>query len=191
LPEIASKHEPGPHSGGECYAYESSGALFAASDTSAARHWLRSKAGAASGNVRWVVPNEQAQIATDYGGVIRQSGIAYDQNGNAKGQMGGPRIRGRERIRAVQCSRSFLIGGASQLRVSGGPVRKPYWQWRGSTSSSICTELVREQLLSVCLHTTVRRRQRNGLKCRLLLSDGAARAPCNSHHRLEFGTPVT
>jgi len=42
----------------------------------------------ASGNVRWVVPNEQPAIATADGGVIGQSGITYDANGNATGQMG-------------------------------------------------------------------------------------------------------
>src|ERR1035441_9787106 len=44
----------------------------------------------ATGNVRWVVPNDQPQIATADGGVIGQSGITYDQNGNATGQMGNP-----------------------------------------------------------------------------------------------------
>jgi hypothetical protein len=43
---------------------------------------------AASGNVRWSVPNEQPQIATDDNGVIGQSGITYDANGNATGQIG-------------------------------------------------------------------------------------------------------
>jgi hypothetical protein len=43
----------------------------------------------ASGNVRWVVPNDQPQIATADGGVIGQSGITYDSNGNATGQPGG------------------------------------------------------------------------------------------------------
>ena len=42
----------------------------------------------ATGNVRWSVPGEQPQIATEDGGVIGQSGITYDQNGNATGQMG-------------------------------------------------------------------------------------------------------
>jgi hypothetical protein len=35
--------------------------------------------------IRWTVPNEQPQIATADGGVIGQSGTAYDQNGNATG----------------------------------------------------------------------------------------------------------
>jgi hypothetical protein len=42
----------------------------------------------AAGNVRWYVPNDQPQIATADGGVIGQSGITYDQNGNATGQVG-------------------------------------------------------------------------------------------------------
>jgi hypothetical protein len=41
----------------------------------------------ASGNVRWIVPNDRPQIATADGGVIGASGIAYDANGNATGQM--------------------------------------------------------------------------------------------------------
>jgi hypothetical protein len=41
-----------------------------------------------AGNVRWAVPNEQPQIATENGGVIGQSGIFYDQNGSALGQLG-------------------------------------------------------------------------------------------------------
>ena len=42
----------------------------------------------ASGTVRWIVPNETPQIATADGGVIGQSGITYDQNRNATGQVG-------------------------------------------------------------------------------------------------------
>jgi hypothetical protein len=41
----------------------------------------------ASGNVRWSVPNDQPQLATADGGVIGQSGITYDQNGNATGMI--------------------------------------------------------------------------------------------------------
>ncbi len=39
------------------------------------------------GGVRWMVPNETPQIATADGGVIGQSGVTYDQNGNATGQI--------------------------------------------------------------------------------------------------------
>ncbi len=41
----------------------------------------------ASGNVRWTVPNDYPLIATADGGVIGQSGIIYDQNGQATGQI--------------------------------------------------------------------------------------------------------
>ena len=41
----------------------------------------------AAGNVRWIVPNDCPQIATADGGVIGQSGITYDQNGNATGMI--------------------------------------------------------------------------------------------------------
>ena len=41
----------------------------------------------AGGNVRWIVPNETPQIATADGGVIGQSGITYDQSGNATGMI--------------------------------------------------------------------------------------------------------
>jgi len=37
--------------------------------------------------VRWTVPNEQPQIATADGGFIGQSGVTYDQNGSATGQV--------------------------------------------------------------------------------------------------------
>jgi hypothetical protein len=40
-----------------------------------------------SGNVRWIVPNDQPQIATADGGVTGQSGTTYDANGNATGQL--------------------------------------------------------------------------------------------------------
>jgi hypothetical protein len=42
----------------------------------------------ASGNVRWVVPNDEPQMATADGGAIGKSGITYDSNGNATGQFG-------------------------------------------------------------------------------------------------------
>ena len=41
----------------------------------------------ASGNTRWIVPGDTPQIATADGGVIGQSGITYDQAGNATGMI--------------------------------------------------------------------------------------------------------
>ncbi len=42
----------------------------------------------ASGNTLWSVPNESPAIATADGGVIGESGIVYDAQGNATGSMG-------------------------------------------------------------------------------------------------------
>jgi hypothetical protein len=42
----------------------------------------------ATGNVRWVVPNDTPAIATADGGVIGASGITYDAGGNATGSVG-------------------------------------------------------------------------------------------------------
>ena len=39
-----------------------------------------------AGSIRWIVPNEYPLMATPDGGVTGQSGITYDQNGNATGQ---------------------------------------------------------------------------------------------------------
>ena len=44
----------------------------------------------AGGDVRWIVPNDQPQIALAGGGVIGQSGIKYDGAGNATSQIGSP-----------------------------------------------------------------------------------------------------
>jgi hypothetical protein len=41
-----------------------------------------------SGNTKWSVPNDYPQIATADGGVIGYSGVTYDANGNATGQLG-------------------------------------------------------------------------------------------------------
>ena len=41
----------------------------------------------ASGNVRWTVPNDSPQMATADGGIIGSSGVTYDANGAATGQL--------------------------------------------------------------------------------------------------------
>jgi hypothetical protein len=43
-----------------------------------------------SGNVKWSVPNDYPYIATADGGVVGASGITYDNNGRATGQVGLP-----------------------------------------------------------------------------------------------------
>ncbi len=45
-----------------------------------------------TGNVRWIVPSDQPQIAIAGGGVRGLSGTIYDQNGSATGQISNPPI---------------------------------------------------------------------------------------------------
>jgi hypothetical protein len=40
-----------------------------------------------SGNIKWSVPNDSPQIATADGGVIGSSGVTYDSQGRATGQI--------------------------------------------------------------------------------------------------------
>ncbi len=82
----------------------------------------------ATGNVRWIVPNDQPQIATADGGVIGQSGIIYDKNGNATGQMalGGnvvPNWAGEiytAGASGVQLNYSWVSYGAGFTSAAGG-----------------------------------------------------------------------
>jgi hypothetical protein len=81
----------------------------------------------ATGNVRWMVPNEQPQIATADGGVIGQSGITYDQNGNATGQVrtGVPNWAGQiytvgTSTSGVELDSSWVNFGSGFASVPGG-----------------------------------------------------------------------
>jgi len=47
-----------------------------------------------SGNIQWSVPYDDPQIATADGGVMGSSGITYDSNGNATGQITNMPIKG-------------------------------------------------------------------------------------------------
>jgi hypothetical protein len=73
----------------------------------------------AAGNVRWIVPNDCPQIATADGGVIGQSGITYDQNGNATGQV----------VMAAQSwtMNEYLDGPVTQLALNPYLFALSYW----------------------------------------------------------------
>jgi hypothetical protein len=82
----------------------------------------------AAGNVRWIVPNETPQIATADGGVIGQSGITYDQNGNATGQISSPTeswtgnmYQGTGSLEALAVPSVFEAGGSFWPTVGGNP----------------------------------------------------------------------
>jgi hypothetical protein len=94
----------------------------------------------ASGNVRWTVPNDQPQIATADGGVIGQSGITYDSNGNATGTMSVPILS--------LTGTAYEPGQASQVWTTPIFVATGYWsfgqlagQAAGPASNGTATEL--------------------------------------------------
>jgi hypothetical protein len=85
----------------------------------------------AAGNVRWIVPNDCPQIATADGGVIGQSGITYDRNGNATGQI--PIMVGASPIWAGQ----IYAGGGSGAQADYYWVRfgVGFWSLAGGNPS--------------------------------------------------------
>jgi hypothetical protein len=81
----------------------------------------------ASGNVRWVVPNDQPQIATADGGVIGQSGTTYDQYGNATGviNVGTQSWLGY----------AYQIGSVDEWLANVVKVAKSWWPFGGGNAS--------------------------------------------------------
>ena len=80
-----------------------------------------------SGNVRWSVANDQPQIATADGGVIGQSGIIYDPNGNATGQI----------IETTQSwtLHSYQIGSIEQIVKDAIRVATSWWPFSNGNPS--------------------------------------------------------
>jgi hypothetical protein len=82
----------------------------------------------ASGNVRWLVPNDSPAIATADGGVIGTSGITYDANGNATGWRSpvlqswrGIEYSGQGSVQAVEGSLILEDGASFWPTVGGNP----------------------------------------------------------------------
>jgi hypothetical protein len=81
----------------------------------------------ASGNVRWVVPNEQPQIATADGGVIGQSGITYDSSGNATGQV--------SQFTQSWYGNAYQVGSVDQFYFLSYDVATSFWAFQGANAS--------------------------------------------------------
>jgi hypothetical protein len=77
----------------------------------------------ASGNVRWVVPNDTPQIATADGGVIGQSGITYDANGNATGTVG--------LFTPSWFGNAYQVGSVDQVLLTPYFVATSFWAFQG------------------------------------------------------------
>ncbi len=89
----------------------------------------------ASGNERWTVTNEQPQIATADGGVIGQSGIIYDPNGNATGQG--------YTFTPSWPGYAYQIGSVDQIIANPVFYALSFWAFQGGTSSHAKTAYFR------------------------------------------------
>lgn len=84
----------------------------------------------ASGNAHWTVSNDQPAIATEDGGVIGQSGITYDQNGNATGQIGSPPTQS-------WLGYDYQLGSIEEWLANVIKVAKSWWPFsRGNASGN-------------------------------------------------------
>jgi hypothetical protein len=81
----------------------------------------------ATGNVRWMVPNERPQIATADGGVIGKSGITYDQNGSATGQMNLPTYS--------WLGNAYQVGSVDQVLANPLCLALSFWALLGGSNS--------------------------------------------------------
>jgi hypothetical protein len=81
-----------------------------------------------TGAVLWSVPNEEPKIATADGGVIGKSGIAYDQNGSATGQMGSLPTYS-------WTANGYQIGSVEQLVTNWLNLAVTFWPFSGGNAS--------------------------------------------------------
>jgi hypothetical protein len=91
----------------------------------------------ASGNVRWTVPNETPQIATDDGGVIGESGITYDANGTATGQIDNALTRS-------WFGYAYQVGSVEQVLKHAQYVAGGYWPFKSANLSENSTAVLNQ-----------------------------------------------
>ena len=82
----------------------------------------------AGGGILWSVPNAQPQIATADGGVIGKSGITYDQNGGATGQM--------NPYTQSWTLHSYQIGSVEQIVKDAIRIATSWWPLSNGNASS-------------------------------------------------------
>ncbi len=82
----------------------------------------------ADGSLRWSAPGDYPAVATDDGGVIGQSGIAYDQNGNSGGQTG-------SFTTLSWTLDAYQLGSVDQIIKKLLSVAKSWWPFQGGNAS--------------------------------------------------------
>jgi hypothetical protein len=157
----------------------------------------------ASGNIRWSVPNEQPQIATDDGRVIGRSGATYDSNGNATGWMNGP-------ITYSWFGNSYQVGSVEQLLARLINLAGTFWPFSqgnasgNGTANKPLSSYVQPLMAQIALSYAVPPKNatfvpQGGLACNLfvkqVLEDCGQTAPvlvdARSRLRYLFGTVTT
>jgi hypothetical protein len=89
-----------------------------------------------TGTVWWAVPNDSPKIATADGGVIGSSGITYDHNGRATGQIPNPAIQS-------WMGNSYQYGSVDQVVFSPLSVAASFWAFAQANPSSTNTAAVK------------------------------------------------
>ena len=83
-----------------------------------------------SGNIQWTVLNDSPQIATADGGVIGSSGITYDNQGRATGQVSTP-------IQSWSGEAAYQYGSVEDvIYIHFPPATPPYSSFIGSNQSA-------------------------------------------------------
>ncbi len=146
-----------------------------------------------SGSVRWSVPNEQPQIATEDGGVIGQSGTIYDQNGNATGQINPPTYS--------WLGNSYRIGSVEQTVTNIINLAASWWPFAGGnasgngTANMPATKAIRDLIAQranfyASINSTAWPDIAGNNKCNLfvkqVLDEAGARAPVSLGTRIRF-----
>ena len=146
----------------------------------------------AAGNVRWIVPNETPQIATADGGVIGQSGITYDQYGNATGvTVSSPTYS--------WFGNSYQIGSVEQILTNVVNLARSFWPFAGGNASRNGTAIrpvtqdvqqLIAQIAADFVGSTQWLDQEGDNKCNLfvqnVLNDAGAQAPLSLGTRVRY-----
>lgn len=92
-----------------------------------------------SGNLNWSVPGDMPKIATADGGVIAASGITYDSNGNAMGQMASMQTQS-------WTGNAYTDGPVNQIASSLLNVARSFWALSGANPSASATAAIQETM---------------------------------------------
>jgi uncharacterized protein YjdB len=92
-----------------------------------------------SSNVLWSVPNDYPSIATADGGVIGSSGITYDSNGSATGQVANTATQS-------WTGNAYTDGPVDQVVSAALNIAESFWALSGANPSGTATATIQESM---------------------------------------------